>query len=121
MNRISHLQKSLIVIVLVLALSIGNPIWWLPVSTALYIYYFLFALSLYIPIYHKENRLTRMFFGTTEMPMYFAMAMFAFAILYVKRMFPDANVASLYINGLVGAAVTLIARYKRGKLGRKAS
>jgi hypothetical protein len=116
MNRFSRLQKSLVLIALILVVAIGHPFWWEPVSIALYVFYVQFAINLYSPIYRKENALTKFFFETTELPMCIAVATVVFAILYVKRFYPEANEYILFVNALAGGSVTLFARYKRGKL-----
>jgi len=113
--KVSHLQKVLIVMAVVVILGLKNEQWWSSLFIVLYLYYFIFITNLFVKTHTTENVLTKLFFGLTEMPLILAGIMIFTIIVFIRKKYPEVNFDKAYINAVVGGIATTIGRYKRGK------
>jgi hypothetical protein len=117
----SHLNKVILIAVLILVTAITMENWWNSLFIVLYMYYFIFAANLFRKQYTKENVITKLFFELNEMPLIIAGVMIVSFIIAISKRYPNENFDSAYLNAFVGAAATAIARFKRGRTKLKSS
>lgn len=115
MEKIINLKLLLLVMIVTLSFSIGNPDWVSPIISVLDMYYFLFTMNLFFKLYEKENFMTRIFLAATKTPMYLAMATMVIVIIFLRKFYPEMNFDSAYLSAFIGVVATTIARFKRGK------
>lgn len=118
MKKISHLQKGVAVMVIILLFSIGEPDWWRHITMVCNMYFIVFVANLFYRLYESENPVTRFFFGKAETPFYVAVLVIILSV-FVHRIALDASRNSLYICAFVGGFATTVAKIKSGQIARR--
>jgi hypothetical protein len=117
MKRISHLQKIILLGVIILLFSVGQPNWWFYVTFVCYLYYITFLANLFFKLYESENVITRQAFRP-EAPMIVGLCMIVLWV-GIRRINPETNIRALYYCAFAGFFATGIARFKAGRWQRR--
>lgn len=86
--------------------------WFNYVGIVIIMYYFLFVVHVFRKIHRPDNLLTRILFDYNKTPIYIA-GIIAIAIVFIKKLHPNADYDYPYFIAAVGVVVSVIAILKR--------